>query len=275
MDLIDRGLVVIPNSQTWDVESVNGARYRVFVSIPPVAAPHGGFPLFVVTDGNYQFHAVTLHRDLQVAMGDFSRAAIVVGVGYPDDDWFTPRFRDFTAESDVAITDPTTVTGGALAFRRFLLDELRPELHARFAIDPSRETLAGYSLGGHFTALTLIDEPAAFSTYVIMSPAAWWDDAVVLRRVKELRTTPAEVRQVLRVLVTVGGLEQGPGAIPLGDGRMIDNALDLTALLREMGFADVAFQVIPDETHATAVAASVVRGFEFALSTPSKAARHS
>jgi predicted alpha/beta superfamily hydrolase len=62
-------------------------------------------------------------------------------------------------------------TGRAIAYRAFLLEELRPFIEARYAADPGQAVLVGHSAGGSFAAALFADRPGAFSAYVIGSPA--------------------------------------------------------------------------------------------------------
>ncbi|MEM8713450.1 MAG: alpha/beta hydrolase-fold protein, partial [Planctomycetota bacterium] len=94
---------------------------------------------------------------------------IVVGVDN------VARTRDLTPEARPAQMEDFPAGGGSKAFRRFLVDELRPFIESKYRVGPVR-LLAGHSFGGLFAAETLLDEPDAFTGYLILSPSFWWDD---------------------------------------------------------------------------------------------------
>jgi len=71
-------------------------------------------------------------------------------------------------------------TGGAEAFRRFLFDEARPYVEARFDVDTGSATLFGSPLGGLFAVWAKLFEPGAFGRVIAMSPSLWWDGGAVL-----------------------------------------------------------------------------------------------
>ena len=75
--------VLIPHARQYDfVSKINGQRYRLFIRVPPEAAPRGGYPVFYVLDGNYYFGTVSdeaqrlIHQKRVVPF-------IVVGIGLP------------------------------------------------------------------------------------------------------------------------------------------------------------------------------------------------
>lgn len=100
--------------------------------------------------------------------------AYMVTIGYP------PGQRN-SREADllprpVARQDGSVAQGGRSdQFTRFLLEELKPFIEARYPVDPSRAVLFGHSLGGIFTANLLADHPDAFAGFLIASPSVWAD----------------------------------------------------------------------------------------------------
>jgi hypothetical protein len=87
--------------------------------------------------------------------------------------------KDRQHELTPAATDPRFVegfpqSGGAPAFRRFLIEEVRPFVEARYRTG-TRRALIGESLAGLFVVDTLRDSPGAFDDYIAISPSLWWD----------------------------------------------------------------------------------------------------
>jgi|SRR5215217_30253 len=96
------------------------------------------------------------------------------------------RVRDFTSPSTVpAEVKDYPAHGKAAVFRRFLADELKPVIEARYRT--SGETgLMGESLAALFVVDTALREPALFNRYLAISPSLWWDDQSLSRQAEAL-----------------------------------------------------------------------------------------
>ncbi len=64
--------------------------------------------------------------------------------------------------------------GGAADFRKFLVEEVRPFIEARYDTG-TRNVLMGESLAGLFVVDALLTAPEAFDDYIAVSPSLWWD----------------------------------------------------------------------------------------------------
>lgn len=104
---------------------------------------------------------------------------IVVGIDN------TERTRDLTPPAGPKQMADFPTAGGSAAFRRFLIDEVRPFIEAAYRTNEVR-VLAGHSFGGLFAAETLLVEPEAFTGYLSLSPSLWWDDEALVERFKEV-----------------------------------------------------------------------------------------
>jgi uncharacterized protein len=174
------------DAEYFDFESTNvGDTYRIFVAKPPSADKDKRYPGIYAVDGNGSFPMVTsIQRTL--AWGGEAPAAYVIGVGYPTEGGYLQavlkRNRDYpptdAGEYARAMLGPTFAPGGN-AFLRFLIQELKPELESRYAIDANDSTFFGSSLGGLFGAWTLLTSPATFQRYILASPAITWNDEEV------------------------------------------------------------------------------------------------
>jgi predicted alpha/beta superfamily hydrolase len=103
--------------------------------------------------------------------------AYMVTIGYPTGQP-NSREADFLPRP-VARQDGSVARGGRSdKFTRFLLEELKPFIEARYPVDPARAVLFGHSLGGIFTASVLADHPDAFAGFLIASPSVWADTTV-------------------------------------------------------------------------------------------------
>jgi predicted alpha/beta superfamily hydrolase len=147
-----------------DVRTIN-------VYLPPgYADPARRFPVLVLLDGGEKedFHHITGLAQVTSAYGA-TEEAIVVGVEGVD------RRHDLTSpSSDPGDVKVAPTSGGAAAYRRFLVEELKPWIAAHYRTT-GRTGLIGESLAGLFTAETFLRQPSAFDDYIAISPSLWWD----------------------------------------------------------------------------------------------------
>jgi predicted alpha/beta superfamily hydrolase len=152
-----------------------GDRRRLNIYLPEHHAdPTRRFPVVYLLDGGLaeDFHHITGLARINAAYGA-GQEVIVVGVEGVD------RRHDLTAPSATASDRQLLPTsGGAAAYRRFLVEEVRPFVAAHFRAGP-RSALMGESLAGLFVAETLLKAPTTFDDYVIVSPSLWWDQGAL------------------------------------------------------------------------------------------------
>jgi uncharacterized protein len=280
--------VPIFGASQFDLPSkVSGRTYRIFVYKPLIPAPPSGYPVIFVTDGNGMFPLAAAQMAL---FGLEGKGAIVVGIGYPTDDYMRPmmlRYRDLTpvtADKTLFPTQPPLAAadqgGASELFYRFITEELRPAL-ASYSLDANRETLYGHSLGGLFVLGVMFKHPESFNSYVASSPSIWWDQRSVLKGESGFLAQLKSAKHPIRVLICVGGKEQDPysqappGSPPLSEinkriaeARMVANARGLAQRLEQAGAKSglkVRFQEFSAETHISVVPASISRAEAFAL----------
>jgi predicted alpha/beta superfamily hydrolase len=107
--------------------------------------------------------------------------------------------------------------GGGQAYESFLVDELKPFIEARYAVDPARAVLFGHSLGGLFAATVLVRHPRAFSGYLIASPSIWATPGLV----EAVKRMPPVLRPT-RVFIGYG---DGEAPETIGPMRQLAEAL--------------------------------------------------
>jgi len=284
--------VVVHGSTQFDIDSeISGRTYRVFVYKPDGPPPPGGYPLFLVTDANLTFPiAATLGITHAFSGGT---APLVVGVGYAADNPVTPflmRNRDLTPPTPVSAIKANPMFpppkaedhGGSDAFRRFLIEELRPLIAQSYPVDPANQALYGHSLGGLFALEVLFRHPGSFRTYVASSPSVWWNNCSLLEHEGGFAARVAAGEAAPRVLVLVGAREQEIPETPvpgmtadqvealMREARMVDNARELAARLAAVTGNDgytAEFHAFDGEEHMSVMAASISRGLTFALRT--------
>jgi uncharacterized protein len=130
--------VPIFGASQFDLASKISARtYRIFVYKPLTPAPPSGYPVLFLTDGNGMFPLAAAQTAL---MGLAGKGVIVVGIGYPTDDYMKPmmlRYRDLTPVTQDKTLFPTEPPlaeadqgGASELFYRFITEELRPAMSA-------------------------------------------------------------------------------------------------------------------------------------------------
>jgi predicted alpha/beta superfamily hydrolase len=158
--------------KSYSIQSkVLGDTRRLNVYLPPdYSDASRRFPVLVLLDGGEaeDFHHITGLAQVTAFNGAVEEL-IVVGIEGVD------RKHDLTSPSsdpeDVKL-DPTS--GGGAAYRRFLVEEVKPWIAAHYHVS-GRYGLIGESLAGLFAVETCLRAPQSFDDYIAASPSLWWD----------------------------------------------------------------------------------------------------
>ena len=138
-------------------------------------------------------------------------------------------------------------------------------------LDPADRSLFGHSYGGLFVLYTLFRQPGLFRAHVAASPSIGYGQGTILPLEAGFEAAPPEVAPRLRLLVTVGELEQPRPPAPISErariARQVDRARDLVERLSQLGPAGprVAFHLFPGETHQSVVDPAIRLGLDFVL----------
>jgi len=248
--------LVIGETFTMRSQALDETR-RINVYLPAGHAEHPDqrLPVLYMPDGGIAEDFLHVAGLLQVSIGNGTmRPFMLVGIEN------TQRRRDMTPPTHVD-KDHTIapVIGGAAAYRRFLREELIPEINHRYRTT-GEKAIVGESLAGLFVLDTLRESPELFDTYIAFDPSLWWDDASMTKtNCAWLKTHPA-----LRNRVYVASSSE-PALEPL---------------IRKWSVAMVRcappgmhwqYQPMPDETHATIYHPAALKAFR-ALFKPADAA---
>lgn len=119
--------------------------------------------------------------------------------------------------------------GGADAYGRLLIDEIKPLIDAKYRTspDPAQAGLAGSSLGGLVSLYLTLKHPEAFGLAAAMSPSVWWDRRAILRDVRRAALTFDTVSRP-RLWVDMGTHESraaGTARHVLEDARLLKAGL--------------------------------------------------
>ena len=172
----------VPPHETFTMESAAlGETRRIVVYTPPgYAAGNASYPVLYMPDGGVQedFPHVAGTVDAGIRAGEL-RPMIVVGIEN------TERRRDMTGPTEVGEDRRIAPrVGGSAAFRRFIADELMPEVRRRYRV-ADETAIIGESLAGLFIVETLFLQPGLFDTYIALSPSLWWNGEELVRRAPE------------------------------------------------------------------------------------------
>ncbi len=154
---------------------------RLLIHLPRSYAEHPDerYPVMILLDGDAHIVEAT---GIVESLASNWRVPEMIIVGVPN----TDRTRDLTpaAASDSvrmkmpygtdSLTQHFPTAGGADRFLRFLTEELRPWLAARYRTLPYH-VLVGHSFGGLFALHVLMSAPASYDAYVAVSPSLWWN----------------------------------------------------------------------------------------------------
>ena len=198
------------------VSAILGNAREITVYLPAGYDQSGDrrYPVLYMQDGQNLFdpHRAYVpgnHWRLQeaadAAIGErTARPMIIVGIDHAG----TRRIDEYTPVKDVKHK------GGGLAadYARFVIEELKPAIDARFRTLPDAENtgIGGSSLGGLVSLYLALKHPNVFRRVAVKSPSVWWSGRAILRNVLEFSGPPP------RMWLDIGGRE---GAEALRDVR--------------------------------------------------------
>lgn len=168
---------------TFTIDSkILGETRRINVYPPPGydASGTARVPVLYMPDGGLAEDFLHVAGLVQVSVGNGTmRPFLLVGIEN------TQRRRDLTGptsnEEDKKIAPRV---GGSKAFRRFLRDELMPQVRGRYRTT-EEAAIVGESLAGLFVVETFLLEPGLFDTYIAIDPSLWWNDQKLVNAAAE------------------------------------------------------------------------------------------
>lgn len=167
----------LPNTATFELTAHKLKRiYPVYVSLPRGynSQDDKKYPVLVVNDGPYAFPVAASALSVPMSMGIIEEI-IVVGIGFSKgDNMMHSRIRDYSPSMDSNFKQFSP--GQAPQYLDFIKEELLPFIEKHFAADNSKLTLVGHSAGGLFASYVLLNHTELFESYVILSPALFWNN---------------------------------------------------------------------------------------------------
>lgn len=124
--------------------------------------------------------------------------------------------------------------GGIAAYGRFLTEELKPLIDARFRTRPgvADTAVGGSSFGGLASLWLALHRPETFGAALVVSPSVWWDDRFMLRDVAAATPQPRP-----RLWLDMGA-QEGDQAVTL--------ARELVQRLRRQGWPGERLRFVED-----------------------------
>ena len=242
------GVAPLAIGETFTIAStVLGETRRINVYLPPGhdRGPDVRLPVLYMPDGGMGEDFLHVAGLVQVLVGNGTmRPFLLVGIEN------TERRRDMTGPTERA--DDRRIAprvGGSAGFRRFIREELMPEIRRRYR-SADETTIVGESLAGLFIVETFLLEPDLFRSYIALSPSLWWNGGVLLRiaaqRLKEDTDLP-------RTLYLTAATEPGIAA----------ETAALAGILREHAPAELLwyYEPRPDLEHSTIFRRAVSAAF--------------
>ena len=148
-----------------------------------------------------------LHDAADLAIGEWTAAPmIIVGVDHAG----PGRMDEYTP-----VRDKKHSGGGRAAdYARFLIEELKPAIDARYRTLPDAEHtgVGGSSLGGLVSLYLVLKHPDVFRRAAVMSPSVWWSERAILNDTDAYDGPPP------RLWLDIGGRE---GMEALRDARTL------------------------------------------------------
>lgn len=210
-------------------------RINVFAAHGLALAPDAPLPVLYMPDGGVREDFLHVAGLLQVSVDNGTmRPFMLVGIEN------TQRRRDLTGPTDNA-KDKTIapVVGGSSAFRRFIKDELMPQVRQRYRTT-GETALIGESLAGLFIVETFLLEPQLFDTYMAFDASLWWNDGKLLAGAAARLAARAPGKQTLFLASS-------------GEPGMGEAARQLATLLEGARAPGLRwfYEAMPAENHAT------------------------
>lgn len=167
----DRAPLVI--GDTFTIESkVVGETRRINVYIPPGYAESAELrlPVLYMPDGGLAEDFLHIAGLVQISVTNATmRPFLLVGIEN------TQRRRDLTGPTEVESDKKIApVVGKSADFRRFIREELMPQVRERYRTT-DETAIVGESAAGLFAVESFLLEPDLFDTCIAIDPSLWWN----------------------------------------------------------------------------------------------------
>jgi len=238
--------LVIGETFTIDSKILSETR-RINVYLPPgyAESPAARLPVLYMPDGGIAEDFLHVAGLVQVSVGNATmRPFVLVGIEN------TQRRRDMTGptenEDDKKIAPRV---GGSGAFRKFIRDELMPQVKARYRTT-DETAIVGESLAGLFVMETFLLEPDLFDTYIAFDPSLWWNNQKLVNDAGERLRTLSKRKKTLYVATS-------------GDSGLANTTQRLAEVLSKQAPSGLGwhYERMPEEKHSTIYHPAALKAF--------------
>jgi predicted alpha/beta superfamily hydrolase len=205
----------------------------IIVYLPPdyFDSPERRYPVLYMHDGQNLMDASTANSGEwqvdetteQLIQAGRVEPLIIVGVSNTMD-----RIPEYTP-----VPDSKYGGGNADAYGRFLVEELKPMIDARYRTRPGAADtgLAGSSLGGLVSLYLGMKYPGTFTRLGVLSPSVWWANKDIVSRVQALDAKPP-----LQLWVDMGTNED---ANAIAEARVLRDALVAKGWTSDLKYVEI------------------------------------
>lgn len=247
--------------------SADGERhYRIRIAKPKRAAPASGYPAIYFLDGNAVL--MQLNAGLLKRLAQAEHPPLLVMLSYDNDLRIDAAGRayDYTPALPAGLRGhPEQMrhwrSGGADAFATLLEQRIKPQVAARVAVDPQRQTLWGHSYGALFVLHTLFQRPQSFQHYIAVEPSLWWGKGEILQEAQEFMRRPPALHARLQLWVG----QQAPQTQPHPDARSsqpADAARQLAQRLNALPGLQADYRQWPEQSHGAMLNTAILPALE-------------
>lgn len=246
----------MPNTESKVLTDQNtGREYELYIKLPEGYSSKIRYPVVYLTDSWYTFPIVAGAIQMPMSAGKMEKV-IIVGISKDlNEDKNVARMRDYT---------PTTPknwkmkTGEAEQYLKFISGPVFNYIDTAYSTDKNRRTYVGVSLGGILGAYVMLSSPEVFSSYVLASPALWFDNEYIFRLEKEYSKTHTDLNA--NIYLSVGSLEVLKGDKFILD--MVNDSRRLYEVLKSRGYKNLNIKnvVVDSADHETSFPTSSTMG---------------
>ena len=241
----NRGPLVIGDTFTMESKAVGETR-RINVYLPPgyTEAGEKRSPVLYMPDGGIAEDFLHVAGLVQVGVSNGTmRPFILVGIEN------TERRRDMTGPTENAEDKKIAPrVGGSEAFRKFVREELMPEVKARYRTT-DESAVVGESLAGLWVTETFLLAPDLFDTYIAFDPSLWWNNQHLVKVAGE--TLPKHGKLDKKLYVATSGE---------GTPELAQRLVDSLQKSVPVGIR-VTYDKMPEERHATIYHPAALKAF--------------
>lgn len=233
--------------ETFTIESKAVAETRhINVYLPPGYTDdvEKRFPVLYMPDGGIAEDFLHVAGLVQVGVGNGTmRPFILVGIENSE------RRRDMTGPTESAEDRKIAPrVGGSAAFRKFVREELMPEMKSRYRTT-DESAIVGESLAGLFVLETFLLEPDLFDTYIAFDPSLWWNDKALVKAAGAPRPKHTKLEKTLYIATSVEGTPE-----------LAEQFMENLAESAPVGFHRT-YEKMPEEKHATIYHPAALKAF--------------